>query len=242
MRVTRLHYEGNLTPESTVVLPKESAHYLINVLRLNSGDTVYLFNEQFGEFIGRMEKATMQDVTIIIESQHRTPEPPSLIIQLGLGLSKGYRMDYAIQKSTELGVSSITPLYTQYSEVRFNKTKRLENKLQHWRRIAVSSCEQSGRLSNPEIHPPMSIEDWLGSPNKSCRLILDLRGAKTLENLEIINPVELAIGPEGGFSTKELRLANDQGFTTISLGSRTLRTETAPIAALAILQHRYGDM
>ena len=184
----------------------------------------------------------MQDVTIIIESQHRTPEPPSLIIQLGLGLSKGYRMDYAIQKSTELGVSSITPLYTQYSEVRFNKTKRLENKLQHWRRIAVSSCEQSGRLSNPEIHPPMSIEDWLGSPNKSCRLILDLRGAKTLENLEIINPVELAIGPEGGFSTKELRLANDQGFTTISLGSRILRTETAPIAALAILQHRYGDM
>ena len=82
----------------------------------------------------------------------------------------------------------------------------------------------------------------MGSPNKSCRLILDLRGAKTLENLEIINPVELAIGPEGGFSTKELRLANDQGFTTISLGSRILRTETAPIAALAILQHRYGDM
>ena len=242
MRMTRLYCEGKLTPGSSVVLPKESAHYLINVLRLTSGDTVYLFNEQFGEFIGRAEKTTTQDVTIIIESQHRTPDPPTLTIQLGLGLSKGYRMDYAIQKSTELGVASITPLYTQYSEVKFNKSKRLENKLQHWRRIAVSSCEQSGRLSIPEIHPPMSIEDWLGSSNKSCRLILDVRGAKTLENLEIINPVELAIGPEGGFSTKELQIANDRGFTTISLGSRILRSETAPVAALAILQHRYGDM
>ena len=242
MRVTRLYCEGKLTPGSSVVLPKESAHYLINVLRLTSGDTVYLFNEQFGEFIGRIEKATMQYVTIIIESKHQTREPSSLKVHLGLGLSKGYRMDYAIQKSTELGVSSITPLYTKYSEVRFNKTKRLENKLQHWRRIVISSCEQSGRLSIPEIHPPMSIEGWLESSNKSCRLILDVRGAKTLENLEIINPVELAIGPEGGFSTKELQIANDRGFTTISLGSRILRSETAPVAALAILQHRYGDM
>tara|TARA_B100000678_G_scaffold206256_1_gene173857 strand:- start:54 stop:509 length:456 start_codon:yes stop_codon:yes gene_type:complete len=151
-------------------------------------------------------------------------------------------MDYAIQKSTELGVGSITPIYTQYGEVRLKQTERLEKRLQHWQQIAIKACEQSGRLSIPEIHPPIPIENWLKTSNESCRLILDVRGVQTLDRLEANNLIEVTIGPEGGFSSKELKMATDQGCTAVSLGSRILRTETAPIAALAILQHRYGDM
>ena len=242
MRTTRVYYEGKLATKSIVFLPNKSAHHLINVLRMKPDDTVYLFNESFGEFIGHIESAARLDVAIAIESQCRTPEVPPLTIRLGLGLSKGVRMDYAIQKSTELGVGSITPIYTQYGEVRLKQTERLEKRLQHWRQIAIKACEQSGRLSIPEIHPPIPIENWLKTSNESCRLILDVRGVQTLDRLEANNLIEVTIGPEGGFSSKELKMATDQGLTAVSLGSRILRTETAPIAALAILQHRYGDM
>ena len=112
MRTTRVYYEGKLATKSIVFLPNKSAHHLINVLRMKPDDTVYLFNESFGEFIGHIESAARLDVAIAIESQCRTPEVPPLTIRLGLGLSKGVRMDYAIQKSTELGVGSITPIYT----------------------------------------------------------------------------------------------------------------------------------
>ena len=125
MRTTRVYYEGKLATKSIVFLPNKSAHHLINVLRMKPGDTVYLFNESFGEFIGHIESAARLDVAIAIESQHRTPEVPPLTIRLGLGLSKGGRMDYAIQKSTELGVGNITPLYTQYGEVRLKQIERL---------------------------------------------------------------------------------------------------------------------
>ena len=242
MRTTRVYYEGKLATNSIVFLPNKSAHHLINVLRMKPGDTVYLFNEPFGEFIGHIESAARLDVAIAIESQCRTPEVPPLTIRLGLGLSKGVRMDYAIQKSTELGVGSITPIYTQYGEVRLKQTERLEKRLQHWQQIAITACEQSGRLSIPEIHPPIPVADWLKTPNKSCRLILDVRGVETLNKIEVNDSIELAIGPEGGFSENELQIAHDQDFISISLGSRILRTETAPVAALAILQHLFGDM
>ncbi len=242
MRTTRVYFEGKLATDSIVFLPNESAHHLINVLRMKPGDTVYLFNEPFGEFIGHIESAARLDVAIAIESQYRKPETSPLTIRLGLGVSKSGRMDYAIQKSTELGVGSITPLYTQYGEVKLKQTERLEKKLQHWRQIAIKACEQSGRLSIPEIHSPIPIENWLKACNESCRLILDVRGTQTLDRLEANDLIEVTIGPKGGFSEKELKMASDQGLTAVSLGPRILRTETAPIAALAILQHRYGDM
>ena len=149
-------------------------------------------------------------------------------------------MDFAVQKSTELGVTEITPVYTEYGEVRL-KSERLDKKLLHWQKIAISACEQSGRLHVPTIHSPISL---LELPIGECvnRWMLEPRGTDTFPKSISDNSVELLIGPEGGFSAAEIDWAKSNNFRIVALGSRILRTETAPVAALAILQHKYGDM
>ncbi|NQV70739.1 MAG: 16S rRNA (uracil(1498)-N(3))-methyltransferase [Pseudohongiella sp.] len=167
-----------------------------------------------------------------------------LKIHLGLGLSRGDRMDFAIQKSTELGVSEITPLYTEHGEVKL-KADRLEKKLQHWRKIAINASEQSGRLEIPEIHTPSPLAEWQQGLDAGFSLMLDPSGEDKLPlNTAALQfeQVNLLIGPEGGFSATEIHSARNQGLVIVALGTRILRTETAPIAALAILQHLYGDM
>ena len=151
-------------------------------------------------------------------------------------------MDLAIQKSTELGVTSITPLYTQYSEVKFKQADKVDKKLNHWRKVAVSAAEQSRRLTLPFIQQPMAISQWLESAQSDLKLILTPEGSTRFAELPESDSCDLLIGSEGGFSPEEIELSEKSSFVEVTMGERVMRTETAPIAALAILQYRFGDI
>jgi 16S rRNA (uracil1498-N3)-methyltransferase len=244
MRLSRVYLDSPLALNAVISLPKEIAHYLSNVLRLRFNDELLVFNSRQGEFRARVTSITKRAVDIeLLENMraaHDATKHASLSIHLILGLSRGDRMDFAVQKSTELGVNEITPIYTEYGEVKL-KPERVEKKLQHWQKIAISACEQSGRLDVPVIHKPLSVLE-LSLCKNANKWMLEPSGSDSLPQSIAENNCVLFVGPEGGFSTDEIDWARSNDFQIVALGSRILRTETAPVVALAILQHKYGDM
>ena len=244
MRLSRVYLDNPLALNALISLPKEIAHYLSNVLRLRVDDELLVFNSQQGEFRARVIAVTKRAVDIeLLEKKrgvHDSARQTSLCVHLILGLSRGDRMDFAVQKSTELGVNEITPIYTEYGEVKL-KPERVEKKLQHWQKIAISACEQSGRLDVPVIHKPLSVLE-LSLCKNANKWMLEPSGFDSLPQSIAENNCVLLVGPEGGFSTDEIDWARSNDFQIVALGSRILRTETAPVVALAILQHKYGDM
>ena len=244
MRLSRVYLDNPLALNALISLPKEIAHYLSNVLRLRVDDELLVFNSQQGEFRARVIAVTKRAVDIeLLEKKrgvHDSARQTSLCVHLILGLSRGDRMDFAVQKSTELGVNEITPIYTEYGEVKL-KPERVEKKLQHWQKIAISACEQSGRLDVPVIHKPHSVLG-LSLCKNANKWMLEPSGSGSLPQSIAENNCVLFVGPEGGFSTDEIDWARSNDFQIVALGSRILRTETAPVVALAILQHKYGDM
>jgi 16S rRNA (uracil1498-N3)-methyltransferase len=149
-------------------------------------------------------------------------------------------MDYAIQKSTELGVKVIAPLFTEYCEVKLDP-ERSEKRLAHWQQLAISACEQCGRVCPPRIEAPQALSNWLAATPPSLKLLLDHQQQEALPDTAPEEGVVLLIGPEGGFSEHEIALARRAGFRGIALGPRVLRTETAPVAALSVIQYLWGD-
>jgi 16S rRNA (uracil1498-N3)-methyltransferase len=244
MRLSRVYLDNPLALNALISLPKEIAHYLGNVLRLRVDDELLVFNSKQGEFRARVIAVTKRAVDIeLLEKKrgvHDSARQTSMCIHLILGLSRGDRMDFAVQKSTELGVNEITPIYTEYGEVRL-KPERVEKKLQHWQKIAISACEQSGRVDVPVIHKPISLME-LSLGESVNKWMLEPSGSDALPLCIVENNCVLLVGPEGGFSANEIDWAQSNDFQIVALGSRILRTETAPVAALAILQHKYGDM
>lgn len=240
MRVPRLYLDETLAEGMDVALTAEQPHYLTNVLRLDVGNTVRLFNARCGEFTGKISAAKKSEVTVTIEEKLADYIAPKLQIELCLGMSRGDRMDYAIQKAVELGVAGITPFQSEFGEVRFKQADRAEKKLQHWRRVAISASEQCGRLDVPQISAPVEFERCLDS--ESTVLLFDPSGQKSLQDTVIGGPVTVISGPEGGFSPAELTRAVEANCVLMKLGPRILRTETAPVAILAVLQHRFGDL
>lgn len=225
----------------TFTLPDAQAHHVGRVMRRRVGDAVRLFDGRGHEFEAVLSVVDRKCVEVTLgTSVIVTPESP-ISVHLGQAISKGDRMDIAIQKSVELGVAEITPLYTERGDVRL-KGEREERKWQHWLAVAASACEQCGRATLPVIHAPMTLDAWLEQRNEPMRLMLQ-PGRSALEAHEH-NPGQAAllIGPEGGFSQEEIEHAAAQHFDVLSLGPRILRTETAPIAALTLLQYRYGDL
>lgn len=241
MRVSRLYVQEPLAPGLSLVLPDTASHYLATVLRLPSGATILLFNGQDGEFAATLTDVNKKRVSVEVGELQRPLTAVPLSIHLGVGLSRGDRMDYVIQKCTELGVDHITPLYSEFGEVRFKQDKRLENRLRHWQQVAISACEQCGRLSVPVVAEPMPLLQWLASPPSCYKLVLDPDASNRLVDLPITDKVCLLSGPEGGFSESELQASHQAGFQSVQMGPRILRTETAPVAALAVLQAYYGD-
>jgi len=244
MRLSRVYLDSPLALNAVISLPKEIAHYLSNVLRLSVGDQLLVFNSQQGEFRARIISVAKRKVDIeLLEKNrgvHDLARRASLSIHLILGLSRGDRMDFAVQKSTELGVNEITPTYTEYGEVRL-KPERVTKKLQHWQKIAISACEQSGRVDVPVINKPISLVE-LSLGECVNKWMLEPSGSDALPQSIAENNIALLVGPEGGFSGNEIAWAQCNDFQILALGSRILRTETAPVAAIAILQHKYGDM
>ncbi len=164
-----------------------------------------------------------------------------LAVHLGQAISKGDRMDYAIQKAVELGVAAITPLYTEHGDVRL-KGEREAKKHAHWQAVAVSACEQCGRAVVPVVHEPQPMTEWLARRDEALRLVLHPGTPGVLERCDAPASAALLIGPEGGLAEAEVEVAMAAGFQPLTLGPRILRTETAPVVALSLLQHRFGDL
>lgn len=245
MRISRIHVDSALVAGSSLPLDRDTSHYLGKVLRAQAADSLIVFNSNDGEFAAQVESVSKQAVVVTIGNQLQTASAPALSIHLGLGLSRGDRMDFAVQKSTELGVMQLTPVYTEFGDVRIKQAERAENKRRHWQRIAINACEQSGRVIVPALDTPQPLTQWLADREAGYSIILDpaaeLRLSKANDGAQL-SQVNLLIGPEGGFSAQEIQQAEQSGFVRRSLGTRILRTETAPVATLAILQHLYGDM
>ena len=244
MRVSRIYLDSPLQTGSHITLPASTCHYLGNVLRLKTGDALQVFNGDGVEYQATLLLLDRKKGEIAVGAGTPANRESPLHTHLGIAVSKGERMDWVMQKATELGVSTITPLWTERTEVRL-KGEREQKKIQHWQNIIIAACEQSGRNTLPTLQPPLPLQDWLATALPGLRLALapDSEPASSSPLPETLTPaaVTLLIGPEGGLSTTELRLARERAFHYWQLGPRILRTETAPVAALAVLQHRYGD-
>lgn len=237
----RLHVPVPLESGASLLLDHERSHYVSRVLRLRAGDELMLFDGNGGEHAGRVSAVSRKAVTVSVgEAREREVESP-LAIRLIQGLPRGERMDFVVQKATELGVQRITPVLTEYSVVRLDAAKA-EKRLEHWTRIAQGACEQCGRNRLPAIDAPQALAGVFEASGWT-RVVLHPAAAGTLSSLQIPDSrIELLIGPEGGLSDAELEQAAAAGFVPCSLGPRTLRTETAAIAGLAVLQARLGDL
>lgn len=241
MKIHRFYEDQDLSIGETVELGPETASHVGRVLRLEPEDTISLFNGQGGEYKAVLREVSKKNVRVEVLERCEENRQSPLKVQLGQVLSKGQRMDFAIQKATELGVHQITPLSSERSEVRL-QADRMEKRLSHWRKIAIGACEQSGRNLLPDIAAPVSLSSWMQEVEADVKLILDGSGESVLHCGEEVNSCAVVIGPEGGFSEAELGEAKDAGFLAARLGPRTLRTESAPLAVLSILQYLYGDL
>lgn len=248
MRIPRLHVSSSLTPGETLTLNEERSHYLASVLRLKPGQSLRLFNGQGGEFEATVEAVARKAVVVRAGPGHGDRGISPLKTELAVAISRGERLDWVIQKATELGVDRIRLLWSERVEVRL-KGERLQRKHQHWQRIAISACEQSGRTRLPELPAPEPLRDYLQqlpTDPASLRLLLHppppgQAPRSPLQGSPKPRSARLLVGPEGGWSEAEVQQACAAGFVPWSLGPRILRTETAPVAALAILQYCLGD-
>lgn len=205
------------------------------------GGAVTLFNGEGGEYPSTIETLGRKTVAVRVgERQDNDCESP-LLIHLGIAMSRGERMDWVIQKATELGVTHISLLSTERVEIKFND-ERAERKLRHWQEVAISACEQCGRNTVPLLSPPRSMTDWLANTEASRKFVLHHRAINEQEEQQVPSSIALLIGPEGGLTTAEIEQAERDGYSALRLGPRVLRTETAPLAAIAILQSKWGDM
>ena len=238
MSLPRFYLPGPIQP-GNLQLPTATAHYMTRVLRLNVGSQVQLFDGSGAEWLASITTVGKKDCCV--EVLETLPAMPAsrLQVHLGQALSKGERMDWAIQKATELGANQITPLITARCEVRLND-ERAEKRREHWQQIAISACEQSGRSDVPVINPVCSLQQWLDGLNAELKLLLHPEAAP-FSSHATPSSLALLIGPEGGLNQQDLELASASGFAAASLGPRILRTETAPVAALAIAQLLWGD-
>lgn len=221
-------------------LPEAQAHYIGRVLRHAVGDAVQLFDGSGREYLGELIDVGKKSVRVELrESIAGLAESP-LHIHLGQGLSRGERMDWAIQKATELGASEITPIISARCEVRL-KDERADKRMMHWRQVAISACEQCGRSVLPLIHAPLELDAWLQQIEADLKLVLHPVAEPWVGHTP---PRSLAflIGPEGGLSDAEVDQARGAGFEAARLGPRVLRTETAPVVALSVAQQLWGDL
>lgn len=242
MREIRIYQAGEYTIGQELELTASAAQHVAVVLRMKVGDKLTVFNGDNTEFDASLVTIKKKQAWVLLNSMQKINRESPLQIHLGQGISKGERMEWVIQKATELGVASITPLITERCVVKLDK-ERLEKKIQQWQAIAIAACEQSGRNKVPKVHSPVYFEQFLSMTKMESKFILHTQEAKSWRDYSF-NTAELAllIGPEGGFSPQEVSLAQENHYLPLSLGPRILRTETAAISALSLLQAVGGDL
>ena len=241
MRCPRIYSPQPLAANSTLELAPEASHHLARVLRMQPGDALVLFNGEGGEYPAVITAIDKRNVTVTTEQLVDSVSESSLQLHLGIAMSKGDRMDWIVQKATELGVAWITPLYSERVELKL-QGDRAEKKLEHWRGVAIAACEQCGRNRLPEIGAIQPLASWLERTNADARFVLHHRTEAALDANAKPASVALLVGPEGGLTASEIAAAERKGFAPLRLGPRVLRTETAPLAAISVLQYLWGDL
>lgn len=242
MRISRLFVEHDLAEKSIISLESDAAHYLRNVLRLKKGFLLTVFNGKGGEYAATVAEVSRKTVNLSIGEWRDVNLESPLAIELGLSVSRGERMDVAIQKATELGVAVITPVLTQHCVVKLTDERRLQRH-QHWQNIIYRACEQCGRNVPPLLNVTLDFSNWLAGDLPSSRIIFEPGKLDTLKTYQKPDSaVTVLIGPEGGFSEQEVTEAESTGFSALGFGPRVVRNETAAIASVAAMQVLWGDM
>ena len=245
MRIHRIFTDQELQPGHTVHLPEATAHYLSRVLRVTVGQRVLVFNGDGHDYAADIERLGRGELGLQLQTRLPAAAESPRAITLVQAISRGERMDISIQKATELGVTSIQPVFSARCEVKL-KAEKLQRRVEHWRRVAISACEQSGRARLPELKEPVDLWAWLEQQTPAVRLAL-LPGAehslaRVAEGVDGSSGFDLLIGPEGGFDEQEVALLERAGVRAVHLGPRVLRTETAGPAAIAVIQAVAGDL
>ena len=243
-RHTRIFVDSEIKEGEALNVDEATRHHLINVLRFSEGDAVIVFNGRGGEYNTYISGAsTKKQLVLDVKSFSDINRESPLKLIAGLCLSRSDRIDWSLQKATELGVSEFKIIRSEFSNVSY-KTEKLKKKMQHWRSVVISACEQSGRTAIPMLTFFESVDGYLASVHAQQCLVLHHRSFSKIRDIEELSKkksVEYLIGPEGGLSAQEIDQAAGNGFTEITLGTRVLRTETAPVVVSALLQNIAGD-
>jgi len=243
MRLTRVHVDANLHTGQRLTVEGAAGNHISRVLRLRTGDALTLFNGQGGEYGGSIEEIHRDTVVVSVLERREMERESPFQLTLAQGISRGERMDWVVQKATELGVWRIQPLFTERSVVQLDE-KQAIRKIQHWRSIAVAACEQSGRNRVPEITQPVGLYEMLEhhTPGGTALLLSPGASLRIADIASAATDATVLIGPEGGLADVEQAAAIKSGFTPVRLGPRVLRTETAAVCALTLLQQKFGDL
>ncbi len=241
MKVSRFYQNSDMKIGDDIDLSITNHRHAIQVLRLKLDQTLILFNGEGGEYLAKLVYLDKRNSRVVLESFDPTSRESHLSTTLALAMIKPDKMDFAIQKAVELGVSKIQPIYTKRSVIKI-KANRLDKKMQHWQGVIIAACEQSGRTKIPELQEPLDFEKFLDS-NLEARCIAMLPGNHPkINELKSRGNLSLLIGPEGGFTNDEEEVMLQKGVSPISFGSRILRAETAVIAGLTACQQLWGDL
>ena len=242
----RIHCEFPLRPGPGLALPAGAARH-VQVLRLQPGDALTLFDGQGGEYQARVERMGRSEVVVDVQQHSAIERESPLPVHLALGMPANERMDWLVEKATELGMASLQPLVTERTVLRLSGERALK-KQAHWQAIAIAACEQCGRNRVPTVHEPLALPDWLKARTITPGWLLSLAEGSVAPLLRLAQQraslaggLTLLSGPEGGLSANEERLALAAGFAPISLGPRVLRAETAPLAVLGLLGLQIQD-
>ncbi len=246
MRIPRLYVDQPLASGADCPLDRRALDHAVKVLRLRAGDPLCLFNGQGGEFAAVLARGG--DSALLAQVGEFTPDrrESPLSVRLVQGISRGERMDYTLQKAVELGVTDIVPVVTERTVLRL-AGERAERRLAHWRGVVLAACEQSGRTRVPAVAEPCALSDHLtdyrAAAGAGVGLLLDWTAPVALTDLGALSgPVSVLIGPEGGLAVAERQAALAAGYRPVRMGPRILRTETAAVVALAVLQALAGDL
>jgi len=243
--MNRFYHPSSLELKQKTNLSAKAAHHAVHVMRLKIQDKIVLFHNDLFDYTAIIKCINKKNVEVYVESRIKNITQPTVHFRLFQTLTTNEKMDWIIQKSVELGVGSIIPIYSERSLIKLHGD-RAEKKLSHWQQIIISASEQSGRSKLPNITLPKKIdaysnEDDIKRPH--LKLMLSPGAHTSINSIQMQSPctVDIMIGPEGGFTKQEIKDAVSNEFLPISLGPRILRTETAPLAILSLLQYKYGD-
>ncbi|ADO47085.1 16S rRNA (uracil(1498)-N(3))-methyltransferase [[Enterobacter] lignolyticus] len=242
MRIPRIYHPEPVTVGQQMALSDDAANHVGRVLRMGIGQAIQLFDGSNQLFDAEIVHADKKSVRVTVLKGETDDRESPLHIHLGQVMSRGEKMEFTIQKSIELGVSLITPLFSERCGVKLD-AERLNKKIQQWQKIAIAACEQCGRNRIPEIRPAMDLEQWCAEQDDALKLNLHPRASASINTLpQPVERVRLLIGPEGGLSADEIAMTARYRFTDILLGPRVLRTETTALTAITALQVRFGDL